>query len=318
MGAVRTDRAVAAVATGMRVVFMGTPAPAVPSLRALAGALDVVAVYTRPDKPKGRGLKLEASDVKRAAEDLGLEVRQPKSLRREVDTLRDLAPDAIAVVAYGALLRPDVLEIPQLGCVNVHFSLLPRWRGAAPVERAILAGDEKTGVTTMLMDEGLDTGPMLLVEETPIGPEDTSGTLRERLAEVGAPLLVRTLDELERGTASPIAQDDALATSAAKVEPDEAQLDPSERAAALERKVRAFQPTPGAFTFFRGKRLKVSKAAVEAGDGEPGSFVDGAMQTADGRLRLLEVQPEGKRRMTGAEFSNGYRPRDGEPIGVPV
>ena len=302
----------------MRVVFMGTPAPAVPSLRALASAHEVAAVYTRPDRPKGRGLRVEASDVKRAADELGLEVRQPKSLRREVDALRTLDPDVIAVVAYGALLRPDVLEIPRLGCVNVHFSLLPRWRGAAPVERAVLAGDQKTGVTTMLMDEGLDTGPMLLVEETPIGADDTSGTLRDRLAELGAPLLLRSLEGLGGGTLTPTAQDDTLATFAAKIEPDEALLDPARPALELERKVRAFQPAPGAFTFFRGKRLKVSKAAVERGDGDSGTFVEGAMQTADGRLRLLEVQPEGKRRMTGAEFANGYRPRDGEAIGGPV
>jgi methionyl-tRNA formyltransferase len=302
----------------MRVVFMGTPAPAVPALQALAAEHDVVAVYTRPDRPKGRGLRVEASQVKRAAEQLRLDVRQPKSLRAEADALRALAPDVIVVVAYGALLRPDVLEIPRSGCVNVHFSLLPRWRGAAPVERAILAGDSVTGVTTMLMDEGLDTGSMLLVEETPISPTDTSGTLRDRLAEIGAPLLIATLDGLESGTLEPTPQDESLATVAAKIDPNEAELDPRASAVELERKVRAFQPAPGAYVLFRGKRLKVSKAAVETGDGTPGTFVDGAVQTTDRRLRLLEVQPEGKRRMTGAEFANGYRPRDGEPIGRPV
>ncbi len=292
---------------------MGTPAPAVAALRALHGAFDVPAVYTRPDAPKGRGLRLTSSEVKLCAEELGIDVRQPRSLKSEVDRLRALAPDVIAVVAYGALLRPDVLEIPKLGCVNVHFSLLPRWRGAAPVERALLAGELRTGVTTMRMDVGLDTGPMLLWDEIPITSDDTSGTLRDKLSEIGASLLVRTLNELASITPAP--QDDSLATFAAKIEPAEAELDPtSEGAGVLERKVRGFRPSPGAFMWFRGKRLKVWRGAVEPGDGEPGSFVEGCLQTPVGRLRLLEVQPEGKRRMSGDEFANGYQPRADDRI----
>lgn len=296
---------------------MGTPSPAVPALRALAERFDVTAVFTRPDRPKGRGLKLEPSEVKQAAAELGLRVVQPKSLRNEAERIASFEPDVIAVVAYGALLRPDVLSIPKLGCVNVHFSLLPRWRGAAPVERALLAGDDRTGVTTMLMDEGLDTGPVLLVEEIPIAADETSGTLRSKLAEIGAPLLVRTIDELDSITPTP--QDDTRATFAAKIDPGEAELDPrAETATALERKVRGLQPSPGAFMWFRGKRLKVWRAVPEAGDGEAGTFIDHGVQTTNGRLRLLEVQPEGKRRMSADEFVNGYRPKDGEAIGPRV
>jgi methionyl-tRNA formyltransferase len=297
----------------MRIVFMGTPGAAVPALRALNAEHEVVEVYTRPDKPRGRGLKLEASDVKIAAEELGLRVVQPKRLRAQAEALAQLEPDAICVVAYGALLPPEVLEVPRLGCVNVHFSLLPRWRGAAPVERAILAGDERTGVTTMLMDEGLDTGPILLQVPVGITADDTSGSLRAKLADIGAPLLVRSVGELASGALTPQPQPDDGVTTADKIDPAEAELDPTGSATILERKVRAFDPAPGAFLSFRGKRLKVWRAAAEAGAGEPGRLQGSSLQTADGRLELLVVQPEGKRRMSGEEFARGYRP-DGEPI----
>jgi len=282
----------------MRVVFMGTPAAAVPSLRAAAETFDVVAVYTRPDKAKGRGLHVEASPVKKVTTELGLRVEQPKSLKTEVEALRELAPDVILVVAYGALLRPDVLELPQLGCVNVHFSLLPRWRGAAPIERAIIAGDERTGVTTMLMDEGLDTGPILLQEADEIRPDDTTGTLRSRLADLGSALATRTLDSLAHGRVASRPQPDEGETYAAKIEPDDARLDPSQPAEVLERIVRAMNPSPGAWISFRRKRLKVWHA--DTTDGDP---------RIDNGLRLVEVQPEGKRRMSGEEFARGYRPK---------
>ena len=292
----------------MRVVFMGTPAAAVPALTALADAFDVVAVYTRPDKPRGRGLHVEASPVKTEAERLGIEIRQPKRLREEAEALRELAPDVLAVVAYGAILPSDVLNVPSLGSVNVHFSLLPRWRGAAPVERAIEAGDAQTGVTTMLMDEGMDTGPILLQESIEIAPDDTSQSLRAKLAEIGAPLLVRTIHELSAGALTPRPQRDEDATIAPKVESSEAELDPSLAAVELERRVRAFHPR--AFTWFRGKRLQIRRAAVDGTD-EP------ALPTVDGTLRLLEVQPEGKRAMSADEFVRGYRPQPGE-LGSPM
>jgi methionyl-tRNA formyltransferase len=304
----------------MRVVFMGTPDAAVPSLRVLADRFEVVGVYTRVDRPRGRGLKVVPSPVKVAATELGLPILQPKSLRRENEPLPDLAPDAIAVVAYGMILPSAVLELPFLGCVNVHFSLLPRWRGAAPVERAILAGDEVTGITTMLMDEGLDTGPALHRLEERIRPDDTTGTLRARLAEMAPDLLVRTLEDLEAGRVEPQPQDEAAATVAPKVDPEEAALDPTRPAVELERRVRALDPAPGAFVWLGDRRLKVWKAAVASGEGEPGSIAEAsdgrpAVQCAEGRLLLVEVQPEGKRRMTATEFARGHRLAPGVTAG---
>jgi methionyl-tRNA formyltransferase len=296
----------------MRVVFMGTPSASVPSLRVLQGVFDVAAVYTRADKPSGRGRRVAPSAVKRAAEDLGLTVVQPKTLRAGAETarLRELEPDAIAVVAYGMILPPDVLAVPRLGCVNVHFSLLPRWRGAAPVERAVMAGDAETGVTTMLMDEGLDTGPILLREATPIGADDTTGTITERLAERGAELLVVTLRGLDARTLAPVAQPADGVTIAAKIDPGEAELDFALPAAELERRVRALDPQPGAYTTIDGRRVKVWGVRVVGGEGRPGAVAaasdDGIdVQTPRGRLRLTVVQPEGKRRMTAAEFLRG-------------
>lgn len=295
----------------MRVVFMGTPAAAVPSLEALVRRFEVVAVYTRPDRPRGRGRRTSPSPVKATAEVLGLEVVQPASLKGEADRLATLSPDAIAVVAYGMLLPAAVLAAPRLGCVNVHFSLLPRWRGAAPVERAIEAGDAETGVTTMLMDERMDTGPVLLRETTPMSGDDTTGSVTERLARLGATLLVTTLEGLGAGTVSPTPQPREGATMARKVMPEEAELDFASPARVLERRVRAFDPAPGAFTWLDGARLKVWRALVVAGDGEPGTVAQAGaegidVQTSSDRLRLVEVQPEGKRRMSAVEFLRGH------------
>jgi methionyl-tRNA formyltransferase len=299
----------------MRVVFMGTPPAAVPALRALADTFHVVAVYTRPDRPKGRGQKVTKSAVKESAEELGLRIVQPRRLRDEVQAIRSFEPDAIIVVAYGAILPPDILEVPKLGPLNVHFSLLPRWRGAAPVERAILAGDEQTGVTTMFMDEGLDTGPILLRESIPIGPRDTAGSIRNALADLGADLIVRSLREIDNGSLNAQPQSEAGVTIAAKIAAEEAELDPTRPAVDLDRRVRAMDPAPGAFFWFRGKRLKVWKADVVSGDGEPGTLHGAEAQTSVQRLRLLEVQPEGKKRMTADAFANGYRLQAGERVG---
>lgn len=305
----------------MRVVFMGTPEAAVPSLRALADRFEVPAVYTRRDRPSGRGLKVAASPVKHAAEELGLEVVQPRTLRSDpaAADLAALRPDAVAVVAYGMLLPKAILDVPAMGCVNVHFSLLPRWRGAAPIERALLAGDERSGVSTMLMDEGLDTGPVLLTHEVDLSADETSGSLRARLAELAPGLLVRTIEELAEGNLRPRPQDDALATAAPKIDPGEAELRPERTAAELERTVRAMDPAPGAFLWFRERRLKVWRGHVAPGDGPPGTVAPDdelAVQTGRDRLVLDEVQPEGKRRMSGQEFARGRRPEPGEPIGA--
>ena len=306
----------------MRVAFMGTPHAAVPSLRAVASEFEIAVVYTRMDKPSGRGRLLSPSPVKEAALELDLEVVQPKTLRggAEAERLRALGLDAIAVVAYGMILPADVLQAPRLGCVNVHFSLLPRWRGAAPVERAIMAGDSQTGVTTMLMDEGLDTGPMLLRETTPIDAHDTTGTVTSRLADCGADLLIRTLHGLADGTLAPTPQPDEGATTAPKVSAEEARLDFSEPAEALWRHVRALDPNVGAFTTLGGRRVKVWGASVVPGEGTPGVVAAAGdegidVQTASDRLRLEIVQPEGKRRMTGAEFVRGRPVAVGDAVG---
>jgi methionyl-tRNA formyltransferase len=259
--------------------------------------------------------------VKVVATELELPVFQPKSLRRDTGPLAELAPDAVVVVAYGMILPAPVLQTPKLGCINVHFSLLPRWRGAAPVERAILAGDDVTGITTMLMDEGLDTGPMLHRLTERIRPEDTTGTLRGRLADLAPGLLVQTLEDLEAGRVEPEAQDDSAATLAPKIEPEEAALDPLRPAVELERRVRALDPAPGAFIWLRGQRLKVWRSAVEPGEGEPGTIAGVtsagiAVQCSEGRLLLREIQPEGKRRMTADSFARGHRPQPGERIGA--
>jgi methionyl-tRNA formyltransferase len=306
----------------VRVVFMGTPHASVPSLRAVADNFDVVSVYTRTDKPSGRGRRVAPSPVKEAATELGLPVVQPKTLRGggEAARLRELDVDAVAVVAYGMILPADVLAVPRIGCVNVHFSLLPRWRGAAPVERAIMAGDAETGVTTMLMDEGLDTGPMLLREAVPIDDEDTAGTLTERLAVRGAELLVETLEGVAQASIAPVPQPTDGVTIAPKVTAGEAELDYSLEAVSLWRRLRALDPAPGARTTIADRRLKVWRARVVPGDGEPGRVTaigdDGIdVQTAAQRLRIEVVQPEGKRRMSAAEFVRGNRIEVGAAAG---
>ncbi|HVL80385.1 MAG TPA: methionyl-tRNA formyltransferase, partial [Actinomycetota bacterium] len=238
------------------------------------------------------------------------------------DELRSLAPDVVAVVAFGQILPREVLEAPRLGCVNVHFSLLPRWRGAAPVERAIMAGDTETGITTMLMDEGLDTGPILATHVEPISAEDTSGALLERLAARGAEMLVDSVRRLAAGELEPRPQPEDGVTYARKITAEDTELDLTGGSTSLRDVVRALNPHPGAFTWFRGRRLKVLRAEVVEGTGPAGEIVsvqDGGpqVQTGSGRLELVEVQPEGKRPMSGADFVRGYKPQVGERLGVP-
>jgi methionyl-tRNA formyltransferase len=307
----------------MRIVFMGTPRASAETLHALAAKHDVVLVLTQPAKPAGRGLQTRPSPVWEEAEFAGLEVAEPPTLKDELVQARlsDLAADAIVVVAFGQILPAPVLAAARLGCVNVHFSLLPRWRGAAPVERAIMAGDRFSGVTTMLMDEGLDTGPILLQEREPILESDTGGSLLERLTPVGARLLLTTLEGLESGSVKPKAQPDAAATYARRLGPREAELAFELPAKRLVDQIRALDPDPGAFTWFRGRRLKVWRGAALPGSGRAGSIatVDASgpdVATGDGRLRLLELQPEGRNRMTGAEFVRGYRPAVREDLGA--
>ncbi len=299
----------------LRTVFAGTPDFAVPALEALAGApgVELVAVYTQPDRPAGRGRRPAPSPVKRAAAALGVPVRQPESLRGPdaVAALAALTPDLMVVVAYGLILPPAVLAIPRLGCVNLHASLLPRWRGAAPIQWAILAGDPETGVCLMQMDEGLDTGPVLACARTSIGARETAGELHDRLAALGAGLLAERLPALAAGTLRARPQDPARATYAPKIAKTDAELDWSRPAAELDRRVRAFNPRPVAWTRLEGEPLRIWRAEPVAGEAgaAPGTVVrvDGPPEVATGagRLRLLEVQPAGGRRMEAAAFARG-------------
>ncbi len=295
-----------------RIVFMGTPEFAIPSLRALLQHTRVVGVVTQPDRPAGRGQKLIESPVKRAAWEAGAPVIQPQRLR-EPAALAQLAawqPDLIVVAAFGQILQPAVLRLPPHGCINVHASLLPRWRGAAPVAAALAAGDAETGVTLMQMDAGLDTGPLLAKRAEPIRPGDTTATLTERLAALGADLLIEHLPAYLAGDLKPQAQDEALATYAPPLKKEDGHLDFTRSAVELERRIRALTPWPGAFALWHGQPLKVLRAALAEGvAGEPGKVMplpNGvAVACADGALRLLDVQPAGKRAMSAADFARG-------------
>jgi methionyl-tRNA formyltransferase len=303
----------------LRVVFAGTPDFAVPHLAACRReGVEIVAVYTQPDRPAGRGRKLTPSPVKQAAIDLGLAVEQPENFKEAAarDRLAAYAPDLIVVVAYGLILSRKVLAIPRLGCWNVHASLLPRWRGAAPIQRAILAGDAETGVCLMQMEAGLDTGPVLLRQALPIAPDDTGGSLHDKLAALGAALLGDALDRALRGEPMPAApQPEDGVTYAHKLDKAEARLDWNEAAAALARKVRAFDPWPVAEALVDGETLRVWRVQVRdsgLGTGDsagPGSIVAATREgidigCADGVLRLLEVQRAGGRRISAADYLN--------------
>jgi methionyl-tRNA formyltransferase len=299
----------------LRLVFAGTPDFAVSSLRAcLAADCDVVAVYTQPDRPAGRGRKLTPSAVKQAALDVGVVVEQPESFK-SVEARKQLAgyrPDLLVVVAYGLILSKSVLGIPRHGCWNVHASLLPRWRGAAPIQRAILAGDAQSGVGLMRMEAGLDTGPVLLERHTPIGAADTGGSLHDRLAALGAEVLADGLQRLVHGNLpNAIAQATEGVTYAHKLDKGEARLDWNEPALALARKVRAFDPWPVAETELAGERLRVwSAQALPLPAHDRAGTVIGVtaagldVATADGVLRILEIQRDGGRRMSVRDWLN--------------
>jgi methionyl-tRNA formyltransferase len=314
----------------MRIAFAGTPDFAVPALKALVNSSHtVVGVLTQPDRPKGRGRQIAASPVKQAALAHGLPISQPQTLKDEAGRV-DLAswePDVLVVVAYGLILPRAALTLPRLGCLNIHASLLPRWRGAAPIQRAVLAGDAVTGVTIMQMDVGLDTGPMLLKKEVPIARTDTGGSLHDRLAAVGALAVVEALDGYSRGTLMPEPQPTDGVTYAAKIEKTEALIDWSRGAVEIERQVRAFNPWPVAETRMDGEQLRVFEALVEStgfaaperreltlppdrSDSETGTIVavrDDAIvvQCGTGRLALSQVQRPGRRALSAGDFARG-------------
>ncbi|MGK2940679.1 MAG: methionyl-tRNA formyltransferase [Immundisolibacter sp.] len=310
----------------LNVVFAGTAPFAVPSLYALLEAGHAVrAAYTQPDRPAGRGRKLSPSAVKVAALAAGIKVLQPASLRQaEAATqLAAFGPDLLVVVAYGLILPTALLAVPRLGALNVHGSLLPRWRGAAPVERALLAGDAQTGVCIMQMDAGLDTGPVFLERREPIRPDDTGGSLRERLAQFGAAGLVQVLAGLEAGGMVARPQPVDGACYAAKIDKREAQLDWAQAAQVLDRKVRAFAPAPLAWTVWRGQRLRTGSARLGSGTGPAGQVLAvGAagveVACGTGSLCLTALQPEGGRMLSAREFLAGRRISSGEYLESPA
>ena len=304
----------------LRLAFLGTPDFALPTLNALAAAgHEIAAVYCQPPRPAGRGHKTRPSPVQQLAESRGWPVRTPKSLRDKAEqaAFADLGLDGAVVAAYGLLLPKAVLDAPRLGCFNVHASLLPRWRGAAPIQRAILAGDDETGVSIMKMDEGLDTGPVYLSEAVPIKAQMTGADLHDNLAALGARLMVEVLERLASDPSfAPVPQPEAGITYAAKLEKGEGRLDWREPAAVLERKVRALTPWPGAWFEIGGERIKVLRTTAVEGAGVPGTLLQDPLTVAcgEGALKLLEVQRGGRRAMDASDFRRGFALRIGETL----
>ncbi len=314
----------------MKVVFMGTPDFAVPALQILLDRrYSLQAVVTQPDRPKGRGRSTAPPPVKILAEEYGLLVLQPESVRQKavIEILRSLAPDVILVVAYGQILPESILNIPALGCINIHASLLPKYRGAAPIHWAIIRGESETGITTMFMDSGMDTGDILLKRALPIGPYDTTGSLHNSLSHMGAEVLIETLKQLEAGTLNRLPQNEELATYAPMLKKEDGLIDWREPATTLHRKIRGLFPWPGAYTYFQGKMLKLlevvpgEKTLAEIGDFRPGEVLDGdsadgpVIACGEGCLRIVQIQPQNKKAMKCSDFCRGYHLITGARLG---
>ncbi len=299
----------------MRLVYMGTPQFAVQPLRALAAAgHEIAGVVTRTDKPAGRGRILAAPPVKRVARDLGIAVYQPRRVRAPefIELLRKIEPEAIIVAAYGQLLPRELLTLPKFGCINIHASLLPAYRGAAPINWAIIRNERETGNTIMLMDEGMDTGAILMQESIPIGPEDTAGALTEKLSSLGAKLITRALPLIAAGKLVPLAQDASKATMAPLLKKGDGLVDWKLPAAEIHNRVRGLSPWPGAYSYLDGKMVKIIMTEVIDGAGEPGTLYEKDKNTlgagtGSGILRILSIQPEGGKPMTAGEFMQGHR-----------
>ena len=303
----------------LKIIFAGTPDFSVFPLKALLDSPhEVIAVYTQPDRPAGRGRELKPSPVKQVALDAGLTVYQPVNFKDETDLelLESLQADVMVVVAYGLILPQRVLDAPKHGCLNIHASILPRWRGAAPIQRAIQAGDEETGVTIMQMEAGLDTGPMLLIEKIKIGEAETGGQLHDRLAPLGASALIKTLELLVAGNLQPQIQDDNLAVYAHKLDKKEAEIDWSQPAEQIHRDIRAFNPWPVSYTYLENKSLRIWESLVVNAeqDVEPGTVVSTSSEgidvaTGKGLLRIVQLQPQGKRVMSSRDYLNANDPK---------
>jgi methionyl-tRNA formyltransferase len=299
----------------MRVIFIGTGDIGVPTLQALLQSREhrVAGVVTQPDKPIGRAQGIESGPIKKAIAGTTMTILQPARIkdRQAIDEIGALKPEAVIVMAYGQILPRDLLEIPSAACLNLHASLLPRWRGAAPIQAAIAAGDRETGVTVMYVAEGLDTGDILLRRKIDISPTDTGGSLHDRLAQIAPDSLFDALRMLAKGIAPRIPQDNALATYAPKLTRDDGRIDWSESAEVIERKIRAFNPWPGAFMKLDGRNLKIFSASIAELSGEPGEILRSEKElviaAGRGAVSLGEVQLEGKRRMRAAEFLRGHR-----------
>jgi len=308
----------------VRLIFLGTPAFAVPTLEsAVAAGHEVRTVVTQPDRPSGRGQQLARPPVKEAALRLGLPVYQPERVRRPeaIEHLRALWAEAMVVVGYGQIIPQVIIDLAPRGIINVHASLLPKYRGAGPVQWAIINGETRTGVTTMQIDAGLDTGDMLLKAETEIGPDENSVELAKRLAVMGAELLVRTLGGLERGSIQPEKQDPAAATYAPILKKEDGRIDWSQTARGIHNRVRGLEPWPGAYTRFRGQTLHIWRSRpYDGGEGRPGRFAGlkpPRVWCGAGSLELLELQLEGRKRMTAADFANGQRLSEHDYLGEP-
>lgn len=307
----------------MRIVFMGTPDFAVPCLRqVLEDGYEVAGVFTQPDKPKGRSFTLTPPPVKILAQERGLPVYQPATLRdgQALETLRALAPQLAVVVAYGKILPPALLAVPPLGCINVHGSLLPRWRGAAPIQWSVLSGDQQAGVTTMYLAEGMDTGDMILRRSTPVGPQETSGQLYERLAELGAQLLGETVELIAQGRAPRTPQQEEEATYAPMLTKELAAIDFMKPAAQVHNLVRGMNPWPVAHTLLEGQPLKVYAARLAEGSGAPGQVLESrgrlVVACGQGAVELLELQAQGKKRMAAADYLRGHPLAPGTVLGI--
>uniref|UniRef100_A0A831XGM6 Methionyl-tRNA formyltransferase n=1 Tax=Geobacter metallireducens TaxID=28232 RepID=A0A831XGM6_GEOME len=309
---------------GLRIVFMGTPDFACPTLtRLIERGEDVIAVVTQPDRPKGRGQKLMPPPVKVIAEEHGIPVLQPLKVRAPevVAQIRELNPDLIVVVAFGQILPQSLLDIPRYGCINIHASLLPRYRGAAPLNWCLINGETETGITTMMMDAGLDTGDMLVKRSIPIGPDEDAQSLHDRLSLLGADTIDETLDRLMAGTLTREKQDDSLTCYAPMLKKEDGLIDWTREPRQIKNLVRGFTPWPGAYTFLDNKTLKLFKVSVAEEAGTPGEVIaagkDGiVVACGSGSIRIEELQLEGRKRLTAAEFLAGYRLEPGSRLGA--